>query len=310
MKSSCIQNQNGEKISLSKIILGTVPFGTTMNKEASFAIMDLYYEHGGRTFDTARVYCDWLPGGHGTSERTLGEWVKARGLREEVVLITKGAHPPISDIHCSRVNPQEMRKDLEDSLQTMQTDYIDLYFLHRDDEKVPVSVIMDTLHEFVKEGKVRMIGASNWRIDRILEANAYAKENGKTPFAASEIQWSYAVCTPETIGDRTLICMNNEEYAKYKEAGIPVLAFTSQAYGMFSKGYKGDLSDMSDKHARFYSEENVKRYQKLLQICRETGCTPSDVALKYITENKDIDGYAVVGCSRKEQLLESMKAAE
>ena len=272
--------------------------------------MDLYYEHGGRTFDTVRVYCDWLPGGHGMSERTLGEWVKERGCREEVVLITKGAHPPLTDMRCSRMNAEEIRKDIEDSLLTMQTDYIDLYFLHRDDENVPVSVIMDILYEFVQEGKVRMLGASNWRIDRILEANAYARENGKTPFSASEIQWSYAVCTPETIGDTTLICMNDAEYEKYKAAGIPVLAFTSQAYGMFSKGYKEDLSDLSERHARFYSEENVRRYQELLRICKETGCTPSDVALKYIIENEEIDGYAVVGCSKKEQLLEPLAAAE
>ena len=127
---------------------------------------------------------------------------------------------------------------------------------------------------------------------------------------ASEIQWSYAVCTPETIGDKTLICMTDDEYEKYKAADIPVLAFTSQAYGMFSKGYKGDLSDLSEKHARFYSKENVKRYQKLLKICKETGCTPTDVALKYIIENQDINGYAIVGCSDKEQLLESLAAAE
>lgn len=311
MKNGIIRDHNQQEITISKIILGTALFGADISREQAFRFMDAYYDHGGRVLDTARVYSDWLPGGHSASERTVGEWIRERGLRSEVILMTKGAHPPMEEMHRSRVNAKEIRADLEESLQVLQTDYVDVYFLHRDDESVPVSVIMDVLHEFIKEGKVRMLGASNWKMARILEANAYARTHGKTPFSVSEIQWSYALCTPkETLGDETQVCMNEQEMDLYRQAQLPVMAFSSQAQGVFSKGYKEDLSDLSKKHRAFYSEENVRRYQALLQKCRETGCTPSRAALDYIIENQEIEGFAIVGCSRMEQLLESLEAAQ
>lgn len=307
MRNAMINDHNGNPISISRIILGTAPFGSTMTREQSFDIMDTYYAHGGRTLDTARVYSDWIPNGHNTSERTVGEWIRERDCREQIVLMTKGAHPPVGQPHISRVNPEDIRADFEESLRVLQTDYVDVYFLHRDDERVPAAVIMDVLDELVKSGRIRMLGASNWRAERILEANEYARAAGKTPFAVSEIQWSYAVCTAkETFGDDTLVCMDPQQMELYRQSGIPVMAFSSQAHGVFSCGYKEDLSDLADKHRSFYSEENVRRYQALLKKCREDGCTPSQVVLDHVTNHKEIEGFAIVGCSRKEQLLESL----
>ncbi len=311
MRFADIKDHNGNEIAVSRIILGTALFGAAMSREESFDIMDTYFAHGGRAFDTARVYSDWLPNGHNASERTVGEWIRARDCRSEVVLMTKGAHPSFADMHKSRLSPEEIRADFHESLRILQTDYVDVYFLHRDDEAVPVSVIVDTLDEFVKTGKARMLGASNWRAERILEANEYARASGRTPFSVSEIQWSYAVCTPrESFGDDTLVCMDEKQMELYRRSGIPVFAFSSQAHGVFSCGYKEDLSDLADKHKCFYSEENVQRYQALLKKCRETGRTPSQTALDYITENDEVKGFAIVGCSKKAQLLEALAAAE
>ncbi|HOO29060.1 MAG TPA: aldo/keto reductase, partial [Lachnospiraceae bacterium] len=172
-------------------------------------------------------------------------------------------------------------------------------------------VIMDTLHEFVKAGKVKMIGASNWRLARILEANAYAAANKKTPFTVSEIQWSYVYCTNKTFHDDTLVCMEDhkEEYNAYLKAGIPVFAYSSQGHGVFSCGYQPDLSDIAAKHRDFYCEENIKRYQLLLDKCRQEQVTPSHVVLNYIMEN-ELNGFAIVGCSRLSQLKESLEAAK
>lgn len=309
MKYGFIKDTKGNSYRLSKLILGTVPFGSEMSTNDSFAAMDLYVKNGGNVIDTARVYSTWLPGGKDASEKCVGEWIKARNNRDDIILITKGGHPPFDDVHNSRVNPEDIRSDFSDSLRFLQTDKIDIYFLHRDDESQPVSVIMDTLHEFVASGQVKMLGASNWKLSRILEANKYANANGKTPFCVSEIQWSYVYCTNKMLNDDTLVCMDDQEYAGYLETGIPVFAYTSQGHGLFSCGYKADLSDLEEKHWHYYCDENISRYKKLLDICKKENKTPSEVVLNYIMEN-ELNGFAIVGCTRLSQLEESLKAAE
>lgn len=310
MKYGIIKDQNGIEHKISKLILGSVPFGTTMSEDLAFQVMDLYKENGGNAIDTARVYCDWLENGHGVSEETVGKWMHSRKCRDEIVLITKGAHPPLVDMHRSRVRPEYIFSDIEESLKALQTDYIDIYFLHRDDERIPVNIIMDTLHELVMSGKVHMIGASNWRAERILEANVYAKTNGKTLFVTSQIQWSYAFTTAkETFKDDTLICMDDQQYQLYLDADIPVMAFSSQALGVFSCGYKPDLSDIAPKHQQFYCKENIQRYQKLLAICKEKNCSPSYVTLNHIIQN-ELSGFALIGCSKLSQLQQAIEATK
>ena len=105
--------------------------------------------------------------------------------------------------------------DLEQSLDALQTDYIDLYWLHRDHLSTSVEEIVDTLNEFADKGLVRCFGVSNWTTERLLEANTYAKRAGKLGFSASQIQWSLAACTPQTWGDDTLVCMTDQIRADY-----------------------------------------------------------------------------------------------
>lgn len=132
--------------------------------------------------DTARVYASWLQGGDGASEKTIGEFLKSEGLRETAIIATKGGHPPLDDMHNPRINKLELTKDLNESLENLTTDYIDIYYLHRDNERKDVSEIMPILDGFVKEGKVKYLGASNWKVERIIAANKFARENNLTPF--------------------------------------------------------------------------------------------------------------------------------
>ena len=294
---------------LSKIILGVAPFGTAIDKQKSFEIMDYFVSCGGTAIDTARVYCDWLVDGHNVSEKIIGEWIKSRENRKDVNIITKGGHPRFEIIHTSRLSREEIRSDIQDSLETLQTDYIDVYLLHRDDVTRPVSEIMDTLHELVKEGKTRTIGVSNWTVKRIVEANEYAKRNNKTPFSVSEIQWSLAECFPKTYNDDTLVCMNEAEYNDYLKIGIPVIAYSSQAGGIFSCGYKPDLSDAAPKHEKFVTPKNCAIYKSLLKFCEKRNCKPSAASLRYIIDNK-LSAGAIIGCSSLEQLKDSMTALE
>ncbi len=136
-------------------------------------VLDRYVSIGGNTIDTAHVYCG------GESEIAIGQWMMERGNRNDIIILTKGAH---HDQYGPRVNREAITNDLFKSLERLKTDYIDLYALHRDDPTVPVSEIVDVLNEHIKAGRIKAIGGSNWTSDRIQEANEYA---------ASKAGWLY-----------------------------------------------------------------------------------------------------------------------
>ena len=293
---------------LSKITLGSCYFGNGIDETECDAMMDAYYEAGGRTLDTARMYACWLPAGD-MSERVIGRWLRDRGLRREMTVVTKGGHPPLEQMNLGRLSPADLTGDLKQSLSALDTDYIDLYLLHRDDPGRPVSDIMDTLHGFVVAGVVQAVGVSNWSLPRILQANAYAAEAGKTPLAVSQLQWSYAHSTPADWGDDTLVCMTEGEYAGYQEAELPVMAFSPQAKGLFSKIIAGGEPALNEKiRGRFLNERNRRRIEAVRAAADRTGCSPAAVALSFLTQNP-LPTVAVVGCSDRVQLADSLTAA-
>ncbi|HEY5586246.1 MAG TPA: aldo/keto reductase, partial [Ruminiclostridium sp.] len=158
MKYFEISDSHQKTMKISKIIMGGVPFGTVVSKELSFKMMDKFAQQGGNTIDTARVYCEWIEGGKYASEQTIGEWVKASNNRKDIIIITKGGHHRLSNPNVSRLSREDIFEDLEISLNTLKMDYVDIYMLHRDDTKRPVSDIMDTLHSLVEQRKARAIG--------------------------------------------------------------------------------------------------------------------------------------------------------
>lgn len=243
-----------------------------------------------------------------TASPIVGRWLKSRGTRDRVVLITKGAHHVMEDPSQKRVNRACIDSDLETSLRELGVDSVDIYFLHRDDPEKPVSEIMDALDRHVKAGRIRALGASNWTCARIAEANAYARANGKTPFTVSQIQWGVAYVKPGAWPDPTLVSMTPEEYAGYLALGIPVMAFSPQAGGYFSKMISGE--PLQPKFAeRYDGPENRRRLAALREICARTGASPAAVLLGYITSNR-LPGSAVIGCSTLEQLEDSMSACD
>lgn len=307
MKYFELYDTDNKPIRMSKIILGGVPFGTTLDEQQSFEMMDKYFERGGNTIDTARVYCDWLENGHSASERTIGNWIRTRNNRKDVILITKGGHPTKEGV--SRLSKEEILSDMDLSLKTLQTDYVDLYLLHRDDISKPVNEIMDTLHLLVQQGKTRAIGVSNWTCDRILEANAYADKNNKTRLEISQIQWSLAELFPQNFNDMTIVCMNPKEYNQYLEMGMPVMAFSSQANGLYSKANENSLENIPNNLMKFLTLENINRFNNLLKLCKRKGYSRTAVALNYILDNK-LNGFAIIGCTNLEQLYDCMKATD
>ncbi len=297
-------------IDISKIALGTDYFGTTVPEETAFRLMDIFADAGGNCIDTARVYASWLPEGKGASEGTVGKWLKTRGIRNKVILSTKGGHPPLEQMNCGRLSRKEIESDLDESLKVLGVDTIDIYWLHRDDVSRPVEDIMETLSLLVTKGKVRAVGCSNWKEERIEKANRVAMDNGLAPFCSSQIQWSLATSTSEAHDDPTIVCMDEKEYAWYLKESFPVFAYSSQAKGFFARASAKGLDAINQKaYARFYTPENIVRLERVKEYAAQNDLTPSAVTLGYILCNT-VPAAAIVGCKNEEQLIDSLTAAD
>jgi len=295
-----IKQLGNTELYCSEIILGSDYYGEATTKESAYEFMDYYIEMGGNTIDTARLYTA------GKSETVIGEYLAERRLRDKVIISTKCAHPPLGNMQQSRLSKEEIESDIEKSLKALKTDYIDLLWLHRDDIRLPVGPIIETLNEQVKKGNIRYFGASNWRGDRIAEANRYAEANGLFGMCSSQIQWSAAV--PARNYDPTLVNMDASEFAFYKESKIPVFAFSAQAKGFFEKYDKNELSPKCKD--RFLCDANIERYKQIKKIADETGFSLSCVALSYLTKNEYFETFPIINCSKLSQLADSMGVCE
>lgn len=299
---------------VSRIALGSTNFGEPMSVEESWRVMDYAREQGVNFFDTARIYGYWYKEGgrNGYCEKVMGDYMTNRGCRNEIYLVTKGAHPPFEDRGVSRLTPQCLREDLEGSLRDLGTDHIDLYFLHRDHPDMDLPAVMETLHAFVKEGKVLALGASNWHYGRIREANEYAEKHALTPFCTSQVEWSMAKLADGTAGDKTQVVLTPEEYEAYRKSGLLLMAYTSQAHGLFSKalaagGYESLAA--AGKLGKYKDPANRHRVEAALSLCRKYGVSPAALAVAYIT-GQGFPAVPILGCSRLEQMKDSLSAAD
>jgi len=305
----------GPELKASRIVLGTTHFGSRVPEIEVFRIMDRYADLGGNTIDTARVYGDWEDTGNAVSERVCGNWLRGLGSdRGKFILATKGGHYRIKSRHISRVTPEDIRTDIEKSLENLKT-YIDIYFLHRDDPQMPVEKIMPVFDEYIRSGDILALGASNWKRERIDEANRFCKENGLQPFTVSEIQWSLARLDENTLplafgSDNTLCGMEAGEYRKYAQGDLPIFCFTSIAWGFFGKyiSGKGSMPGEAIKKA-CETPENFRRLDIVRRWSEKTGLSPITLSVAYLTGHR-LPAAALVGCSRIEQLDELMAASD
>jgi aryl-alcohol dehydrogenase-like predicted oxidoreductase len=290
---------------VSAVSLGLADIGAALTEQDSFRLLDAYLDLGGNFLDTARVYSDWVPGEWGRSERVLGAWLAARGCRDRVVVATKGAHPRLATMHTPRMSRAEVEEDLNLSLNALGIDTIDLYYLHRDDRAKPVAEILDVLEGFAKSGKIRRYTCSNWRADRMLEADKCAKAHGWKGFAANQIFWSMGSINSIGIPDDTCEAFNEEMRSVFASTGIVAAAYTSQAGGYFTKLDNGTAPSQSI----YNTPGNQAVYRKAKEIAIRLGITITDITLSYLL-SQPIPSYAVVGCKTMEQLRETMAAAD
>lgn len=295
---------NGTELNASAIALGTDVYGSFLPKKESEELLDFYLYLGGNTIDTAKIYGDWLPGEKSRSEKLIGNWMKEHKNRDKLIISTKGGHPNPETMNISRLSKEELTCDIEASLINLKTDYIDIYWLHRDDPNISAEEIADTLKSFLKCGKARYIGLSNWTAKRIEEIKKYC------PIAASQIQYSLAEPNYEN-NDPTLVIMNDTEYSYYKNSGMCVFAYASQAKGFFSKIDKGGIEALSDKaRDRYLNEKSLETYKKLKKLSEETGLSIAVLVTALLVNNNDFHTIPIIGCKNTNQLKESMEGGK
>lgn len=304
------QNIPNTDLTPSALCLGGFPFGVKLNQETSFALLDTFFAAGGNFIDTALVYGEWLPDGKGLSEKTVGNWIKDRRNRNYFIIGTKGAHPRLNSMALQRLSREEIISDLDESLANLGTDYIDLYWLHRDDPTRPVAEIVTTLNEQVKAGKIRYFGCSNWRLDRIEEAQTFAAENGLQPFAANQPMWSLAVPNPAAFSDPTMVWMNHQlkEYHTYSH--LTAIVYSSQAKGFFTKLQRSSISELPKVLITHYSnQENLAKFVRLKEVAEQINLSVSVIALSYLV-SQPFPTFPIAGCSNLAQLEEILKAGD
>ena len=247
------------------------------NEAEGFALLDAVFESGGNTFDSAHVY------GNGDVERVFGRWIRSRDIRDKVVILDKGAH---HNQDRKRVTPFDITADIHDSLARLQTDYIDLYALHRDDPDAPVGPIVRTLHEHKTAGRLHLFGGSNWHTERLEAANAYAEDNGLTPFAFSSPHFSLAEQMEAPWDDCvTITGAHAEEQHWYRQYNMPVFCWSSLAGGWFSgRIRRADVAAHEEElYVRCYnSKANWKRLERATALGKKIGATAAQVALAYV----------------------------
>ena len=212
----------------SSIVMGTNMFFKQEEEEAYEQLLDSAFAMGVNTFDSAWCYCN------GQSERTLGQWMKNRKNRKEVVVITKCAHPTIDRY---RSKPFDILSQFEDSMARLDTEYIDVFMLHRDEPNTSVGPIMETMSKLVDEGRILSYGGANWSSARIEEANRYAAEHGLHPMTSSSVNYGLGKQLQDPWGWNSISLTEEgmeEEREWYRKTQMPVFAYSSLGIGWFS----------------------------------------------------------------------------
>lgn len=284
----------------SVIAMGSTHFGTFVDEAEAYDILDAYQALGGNFIDTARVYGDFDRGIVGIAEGVIGRWMRLRGNRDQLILGTKGGHPPKGDMSRHRLDRESLLDDFERSLEALQTDHVDLYWLHRDQVDRPVGDILETLHPLVQSGRALSIGASNWSAARIREANEYALSHGLTPFTADEPQWALAKLM--TVEDDTLVHMDQQLYRLHAETGMSCMPYSSQAKGFFIKLFEGGQDSLKPGvRSRYLAEGNLRIYEALADIHARTGASVGALALAFLT-GQPFPVFPIVGVSSVSQV--------
>ncbi|MGC1269835.1 MAG: aldo/keto reductase [Croceibacterium sp.] len=281
------------------LVLGGNVFGFTADEDASFAILDRFYEAGGRMVDTAQGYSVWVPG-HvgGESETVIGKWLKSRDVRGEMRIATKtGMSGNPGDLA-----PELVASELQKSLDRLQTGYVDLYYAHRDDETTPLDEIVEGFDTLVRAGLVREVGASNFNAARLGAAIDVAHSNVKTPFTVLQNEYNL-VERAAYPAELQQLCVDR---------GVAMLPWFGLAAGFLTGKYR-TREDLA-KHNRGSSIERFFDHGQTVlptldAVAAETGASLGAVALAWLMRQPGI-AAPIASASKPEQLDVQFEALE
>lgn len=295
----------GVRRPVARLVQGTLRLARLSDADA-FSLLDALYEHGARAFDTAPVY------GMGRAEALLAAWAVARGVRESLVIIDKGAHP---DAERARVTPPDIARDAAASFAVIGSS-IDLYLLHRDDTAVPVGEIIDSLNEQHRAGLIDALGASNWTCARIEAANAYARSTNQLGFVASSPELN--LCEPVRTWPGCLSIggpSGREARAWYRNSRLAVLAWSPVAGGFLGGRFtrescRAAQTQYERRVADFYaSEANFERLDRLRELAARRGMRLGAAALAYVA-SQSLNAFAVIGADSAAEFKECESGLE
>lgn len=293
-------------LSICPIGLGTVNAGISWDGRDADRIFDTYLDNGGNLIDTARVYAA------GRSEEVVGEWLQRSGRRSDVVLVTKGGHPkfdsPDDDLHISRMTAEDMRSDIEKSLKALKTDVIDIYFYHRDNRAQRVEDEIETMEQFVKEGKIRYYACSNWDADRIIDADNYCRKMDYRGFIADQALLNIGMKYMKSLPDDTLVYIKGDLHKYHIENPQNlVMPYMGVASGFFH-GYINKGLDAVRK-SPYCTEKNIAVAEHCKTLMEKYNASVSQVVLGFFTQQPFLCA-PLYGPKNSEQILEALGTLE
>lgn len=284
------------------LIFGGNVFGWTITEPESFKLLDAFTEAGFNMIDTADVYSRWVPGNAGgESETIIGNWMKERKNRDQVIIATKVGH----DMGQGQkdISQAYILKAVEDSLRRLQTDYIDLYQTHYDVPGTPVEETLSAYDQLIKDGKVRVIGASNYTPERLREA-LKVSAGKKLPHYES-LQPLYNLYDREDF--------EKELQPLCKEAQISVIPYYALASGFLSGKYRTEadlVKSPRGKKAKQYLNDRGKRILKALdQVANDYNTTPASISIAWLIAQPTI-AAAIASATNTDQLEQLINAVQ
>lgn len=290
------------EISVAPLAFGGNVFGWTIDEKTSFALLDAFVNFGFNLVDTANVYSTWVPGNKGgESESIIGNWLKATGKRNKIVIATK-VGKTMGD-GSKGLKRDYILKSVEESLKRLQTDYIDLYQSHDDDTNVPLEETLYAYDLLIKQGKVRAIGASNYGAKRLAEALAVSGSKSYPAYISLQPQYN--------LYDRA--GFEEELETLCLEQNLGVISYYSLASGFLTGKYrsKDDLvkSVRGAGISKYLNERGFRILAALDEVAAEHHTVPAVISLAWLMHRKSITAPIASATSVK-QLSELVKAAD
>lgn len=291
----------GSGLQTPRLVLGGNVFGYTVKTDEGFRILDRFIEAGGTMIDTADVYSAWVPGNEGgESETCLGEWLKRRGRRDDVLIATKVGM--LAGEGGDKLQPARIAAAVEASLKRLGTDRIDLYYAHKDDPDTPLAESLEAFDRLVRAGKVRALGASNYSADRLGEALEISEREGLARFTVLQPELNL-MARDGFRGALQQLCIDR---------GLGVLPYFGLASGFLTGKYrtKDDLekSVRGSAVAKYMNARGMRVLAALDDVAAETGASQAVVALAWVAAQPGVTApiASATSVDQLEQLLPAM----